>query len=172
MEPVAISNTEIVIRVITHLQKDGTINPKSFKLRQWPEPKGPERYISVNRYDSHSIVDDLKAYDKGRNLSCAKMNVGEIRRIVLFLGKTDQYPVIYDVRDTHSDAILSHAGIFITVGNMPLEGSGDAILDSIEEGQEKEINLLAIRRALVDTVTLLTNVETICNEKEQSILTT
>ena len=91
METVSISDIENVVRFISHLHKDGTINPKSFKLRQWPEPKGPERYISVNRYESASLVADLQAYDKGRNLVCALMNVGEIRKTSLFLGDTEEY---------------------------------------------------------------------------------
>jgi len=166
METVSISDIENVVRFISHLHKDGTINPKSFKLRQWPEPKGPERYISVNRYESASLVADLQAYDKGRNLVCALMNVGEIRKTSLFLGDTEEYPVKYDVRDMHSVTIPSHAGIFITIADMPLEGYGDAILDNIEEGKEKTAYLLAIRRVLVDIAAKsLVRVNSLCEKK-------
>lgn len=169
METITLLNTETVIRVISHVLKDGSISPKSFKLRQWPEPKGSERYISVNRYDCDFLVNDLRTYDKGRNLPCAKMNVGEIRAINLFIGSTDKHPVKYDVLDMHSEATPSHAGIFITVANMPLEGSGDALLDSIEEGEDKDFHLLAIRSALVDIVKKpLITIDAICEEKGQA----
>lgn len=166
METSIVLDTETVVRVISHVLKDGAISPTAFKLRQWPEPKGGERYISVNRYNCNSFVIDLHTYDKGRNLPCAKLNVGEIRAINLFLGSTDKHPVKYDVRDMHSKSTPSHAGIFISVANMPLEGSGDAILDSIEGGKEKDYQLLAIRSALANIVQKpLTTVEVICKEK-------
>jgi len=160
-----ISNEEFVV--------DGVILPSSFKLREWPEPKGPERYISVNRYDSLALVSDLLSFDKGRNLPCARMNVGEIRSISLFLGATDDYPVHYDVRDMHSDTIPSHAGIFITIGGKPLEGSGVDLLNEIEEGKEKEANIMAIRRKLVDIASKSkTSVDVLCTQKNAETSTT
>lgn len=101
------------------------------------------------------------------------MNVGEIRNISLFLGATDDYPVRYDVRDMHSDAIPSHAGIFITIGGKPLEGSGVDLLNAIEEGKEKETNLMAIRRKLVDIASKSkTSVDTLCSQKDSETNTT
>ena len=168
-----ISNEEFVVRILLSVSKDGIILPSSFKLREWPEPKGPERYISVNRYDSPALVSDLLSFDKGRNLPCAKMNVGEIRNISLFLGATDDYPVHYEVRDMQSDTIPSHAGIFITIGGKPLEGSGVDLLNAIEEGKEKEANLMAIRRKLVDIASKSkTSVDTLCSQKDSETNTT
>lgn len=167
MQPSVISAQESVVRIILHVHKDASINPKSFKLRQWPEPKGPERYVSVNRYEAPSLVADLRRYDQGRNLPCAMMNVGEIQSIALFLDNTDQFPVKYEVRDVSSDAIPSHAGIFITVAGVPLEGSGDAVFSQINVGGDKDSKVLAIRRALTDIATKsLTTVETLCKKKE------
>lgn len=59
----------------------------------------------------------------------------------------------------------SHAGIFINVSGIPLEGSGNVILDSIENGKNKLKNLLAIRRMLSDLAAkTLTTVDTICSQ--------
>lgn len=147
-----ISDNDHVVRVIfpESLRKDGTLHPSAFRLREWPMPKGPERYISVNHYESKAFASDLESFDKGRNLSCSKMSVGEIRHLSLFLDKTENYPVNYDVRDTDTVEHPSHAGIFITIGSLPLEGHGDILLDTIEEGKNKSKNILAIRRVLAD----------------------
>ena len=60
---------------------------------------------------------------------------------------------------------LSHAGIFISVAGMSLEGSGDTILDSIEEGKNKSKNLQAIRRMLSDLAAkTLTTVDSVCSQ--------
>ena len=50
---ITITDTEHVVRMIfpDSLKKDGGIHPNAFKLRQWPAPKGPEQYVSVNRYE-------------------------------------------------------------------------------------------------------------------------
>lgn len=164
---ITITDTEHVVRMIfpDSLKKDGGVHPNAFKLRQWPAPKGPEQYVSVNRYESDAFLNDVQAFDKGRNLSCSLMTVGDIRAISLFLDQSDDYPVRYDVRDTSTPEHLSHAGIFVSVSGMPLEGSGDAILDSIEEGKNKSKNLQAIRRMLSDLAAKnLTTVNSICSQ--------
>ena len=72
---------------------------------------------------------------------------------------------MYDVRDTATPERPSHAGIFISVTGVPLEGSGDAIFDSIEEGKNKTKNLMAIRRMLSDLAAQsLTTVDIICSQ--------
>lgn len=164
---ITITDTEHVVRMIfpDSLKKDGGIHPNAFKLRQWPAPKGPEQYVSVNRYESETFLNDVLVFDKGRNLSCSLMPVGDIRSIKLFLDQTDDYPVLYDVRDTSTPEHLSHAGIFVSVSGMPLEGRGDAILDSIEEGKNKSRNLQAIRRMLSDLAAkTLTTVDSVCSQ--------
>jgi hypothetical protein len=94
------------------------------------------------------------------------MNVGEIRSIRLYLGTTDNFPVQYDVRDAATQDHASHAGIFISVAGKPLEGSGEAVFDSMEDGVNKSKLLQVIRRALADlAVQHLTTVEAICREK-------
>ena len=165
---ITITDTEHVVRMIfpDSLKKDGGVHPNAFKLRQCPAPKGPEQYVSVNRYESEAFLYDVQAFDKGRNLSCSLMVVGDIRAIRLFLDQTDDYPVLYDVRDTSTQEHLSHAGIFISVSGMPLEGSGDAILNSIEEGKNKSKNLQAIRRMLSDLAAKkLMTVDAICSSR-------
>lgn len=165
MEKIFIPDNEHVVRVILYLDNNGTISPKSFKLRQWPEPKGPERYISVIRYEAESAEKDLRAFDKGRNLPCAMMNVGDIRAIEFFLGATKQYPVVFDVRDMHTEANRSHAGIFITVNGMPLEGSGETLFNTLEIGVEKEMSVMAVRRLLVDIASMsLTTIGSLWND--------
>ena len=78
---ITITDVEHVVRMIfpDSLKKDGRIHPNAFRLRQWPASKGPERYVSVNRYESESFLNDVLDFDKGRNLSCAMMSVGDIR---------------------------------------------------------------------------------------------
>ena len=165
---ITIADTDHVARMIfpNNLMKNGTLHANAFKLRLWLEPKGPEKYVSVNRYESEAFVTDVKAFDKGRNLSCALMEVREIRSIKLFLGSTDNYPVDYDVLDVSTQDHASHAGIFVSVAGKPLDGSGEAVLDSMEDGENKSKTLQIIRRALADlAVQHLTDVETICREK-------
>lgn len=72
-----------------------------------------------------------------------------------------------------SDTIPSHAGIFITIGGKPLEGSGVDLLNEIEEGKEKEANIMAIRRKLVDIASKSkTSVDALCTQKNAETSTT
>lgn len=166
---ITIADTDHVVRIIfpDNLTKSGILHANAFRLRQWPEPKGPEKYVSVNRYESETFVTDVKAFDKGRNLSCAMMEVRDIRSIKLYLGASDNFPVLYDVRDVATQDHASHAGIFINVAGKLLDGSGDAVFDSMEDGVNKSKNLQIIRRALADlAVQHLTTVDALCHEKD------
>ncbi len=165
---ITIADTDHVVRILfpDSYIKGGGLHANAFRLRQWPEPKGPEKYVSVNRYESEAFVDDVKSFDNGRNLSCAMMDVGAIRSIKLYLGSTDDNPVLYDVRDMATQDHASHAGIFISVAGRPLDGSGGAVIDSVEDGMSKSMMLQIIRRALADLAALhLTTVEDICRAK-------
>lgn len=168
---IVIKDIDHVVRVLfpdSLLQDGNVVHPNAFRLRQWPAPKGAERYVSVNHYEADSFVSDLRGFDKGRNLACAKMNVGAIRDIQLFLDKTEKFRVTYDVKDTGSVDHPSHAGIYITIANMPLEGHGDSLFEAIGEGLSMPMHIQMIRRALSDMAGKnLTTVESLCEQKAQ-----
>ena len=74
---------ENVIRVVFPLtmMRGEELLPAAFKLRE--QQGGVEEYISVFRQFAETFNIDLQNFDKGRNLPCCVMNVGEVENIEL-----------------------------------------------------------------------------------------
>ena len=144
MELAAIEN---VVRVIFphSMIREGELLPAAFKLRE--QQDGSEKYISVFRQFAESFDADIQSFDKGRNLPCCIMNVGEVNSIELSIADN---AVVYRVKAVPTATARSHGGIFISIGGLPLEGCGSKALEGLNIGEEASFHLVAIRRRLVD----------------------
>lgn len=142
-----LSPIENVVRVIFPLTmiRNGELLPAAFRLREMQD--GPERYISVLRLYAESFRDDANSFDKGRSLPCAVMNVGEINAIRLTIR---EQKVNYSVEAIPTPTILSHGGIFISIGDIPLEGYGKEAFTALNIGEESAFHIMAIRRRLME----------------------
>ena len=142
-----LSAIENVVRVIFPLTmiRDGELLPAAFKLRE--QKVGPEEYLSVFRQYAETFLADISAFDKGRNLPCCIINVGEVNAIDLTI---KEKRVNYNVRAVPTSVSLSHAGIFIQIDEKPLKGNGIETFESLGIGQEASFYIMAIRRRLVD----------------------
>jgi len=144
MELSAIENVVRVIFPLT-MMREGELLPAAFKLRELQD--GPEQYISVFRQFAETFSTDIQAFDKGRNLPCCILNVGEIRGIELTIVNTR---VTYQVKAVPTNTCPSHGGIFITIGNKPLQGNASNVFVALGIGKEADFHVVAIRRRLVD----------------------
>lgn len=137
-----ITDAENVARAIfsPRMIVDGELQPAAFRLRASLN----EDYLSVMRMAVSSWLNDIMLIPQRENRQLygyAEMNVGEIRSIRL-------KDVMYDVTEVPSEAIQSHAGIFIQVKGENLIGGKK--LESIQAGAAQDFMLLAIQRELVD----------------------
>lgn len=144
---VELSSVENVVRVIFPLtmMNEGELLPAAFKLRERPE--GSEQYISVFRQFSEAFSNDISAFDKQRNLPCCIMNVGEITDKELEIGNKS---AVYNVKAVPTDNYQSHAGIFIYLNGILIEGNGNGAFSALKIGEESQFYLIAIRRRLVE----------------------
>lgn len=142
-----LSAIEDVVRVIFPLtmMRGGELLPAAFKLREQQE--GPEKYLSVFRLFTDSFYSDIQTFDKGRNLPCCIMNVGEIGSIELCIANS---AVSYKVKAVPTPSYQSHGGIFISIAGIPLEGCGQSAFETLKIGEEAAFHLVAIRRRLVE----------------------
>jgi len=138
---------ENVIRVVFPLtmMRGEELLPAAFKLRE--QQGGIEEYISVFRQFAETFNIDLQNFDKGRNLPCCVMNVGEVENIELTIAG---HTVVYTVRAVPTATALSHGGIFICIGGLKLEGSGTKAFETLNIGEAAPFHVVAIRRRLVD----------------------
>lgn len=138
---------ENVVRVIFPLSmmREGELLPAAFKLRE--QQDGPEKYLSVFRQFAASFNEDILQFDKGRNLPCCILNVGEVNGIELTVAENI---VNYEVRAVPTNTFRSHGGIFIRIGGIPLEGSGAKAFEILKIGEEASFLIVAIRRRLMN----------------------
>ena len=138
---------ENVVRVIfpSTMIRDGELLPAAFKLRERNDES--EKYLSVFRQYHEKFLQDIVAFDKQRNLPCCIMNVGEVNAVELIIAGN---PVRYVVKAMPTPAYTSHAGIFISIGGIPLEGGGVVAFEKLKIGEEANFHLIAIRRRLVE----------------------
>ncbi|MCR5038130.1 MAG: hypothetical protein K6A94_02175 [Bacteroidales bacterium] len=137
-----ITDAENVARAIfsPRMIIDGELQPAAFRLRASLN----EDYLSVIRMAVSSWLNDIMLIPQRKNRQLygyAEMNVGEIRSIRF-------KDVMYDVTEVRSEAIRSHAGIFIQVKGENLIGGKK--LESIQAGAALDFMPLAIQRELVD----------------------
>ncbi len=142
-----LSPIENVVRVIFPLTmiRDGELLPAAFKLREMTE--GPEKYISIFRQYAESFNADVTSFDNGRNLPCCIMNVGEVDAIRLMIRGNR---VNYRVEAIPTPTYLSHGGIFLTIGDIPIEGNGLSAFTALNIGEESAFHMVAIRRRLME----------------------
>ena len=142
-----LSTLENVVRVIfpSTMIREGEVLPAAFKLRE--HDGEAETYVSVFRQYADTFTWDMTVFDKGRNLPCAVMNVGEIHASSLLVGVNE---VKYRVMAFPTPAYASHAGIVIKVADIPIEGSGAKAFTSLGIGEHAEFHMMAIRRHLVE----------------------
>lgn len=143
MELTAIENVVRVVFPLTMI-REGELLPAAFKLRERQD--GSEKYISVFRQFAESFDIDIQSLDKGRNLPCCIMNVGEVNSIELSIADN---AVVYRVKAVPTATARSHGCIFISIGGLPLEGCGSKTFVALNIGEEASFHLLAIRRKLV-----------------------
>ena len=138
---------ENVVRVIFPLTmiRDGELLPAAFKLRE--QEDGAEKYLSVFRQYHEKFCHDIIDFDKQRNLPCCILNVGEVDTVELTIANKS---VKYDVKAVPTFTYGSHAGIFISIGEIPLEGKGIIAFEKLKIGEEANYHLIAIRRRLVE----------------------
>ena len=161
MELAAIENVVRVIFPLT-MMRDGELLPAAFKLREQQE--GPEKYISVFRQFAASFCSDIQYFDKGRNLPCCILNVGEVNGIELVI---DNKEVTYRVKAAPTANAQSHGGIFIRIDGFPLEGSGATAFAFLNIGEEASFYAIAIRRRLLDLAKKrMTMVEQLLNSEK------
>ena len=142
-----LSVLENVVRVIfpSTMMREGELLPAAFKLRD--RDGEAETYVSVFRQYADSFVSDIATFDKARNLPCAIMNVGEIHATTLYINTNK---VKYSVQAFPTAAYASHAGIVISIADIPIEGSGVKAFTSLGIGEYSQFHMIAIRRHLVE----------------------
>lgn len=142
-----LSTLEDVVRVIfpSTMIREGDLLPAAFKLREHDGES--EAYVSVFRQYADSFVSDIKIFDKSRNLPCAIMNVGEIHSSKLSIGTNE---VKYRVLAFPTTTYASHAGIEISISDIPVEGSGMKAFTALGVGECAQFYMIAIRRHLVE----------------------
>ena len=99
------------------------------------------------RQFASTFYEDILQFDKGRNLPCCIMNVGEVNAIKLTIVNKR---VTYRVRAVPTSVAQSHAGIFVHIGDVLLEGSGVKTFDTLNVGEDAPFYILAIRRKLLN----------------------
>ena len=143
----SLSAIENVVRMIfpSTMIRDGELLPAAFKLREQNDES--EKYLSVFRQYHDKFLQDVVSFDKQRNLPCCILNVGEVNAVELTIaGNT----VKYVVNAVPTSTYASHAGIFISIGGILLEGNGIVAFERLEIGEEANFHLIAIRRRLVE----------------------
>ena len=143
----SLSAIEHVVRVIfpSSMMRDGELLPAAFKLRE--QSDGAEKYLSVFRQYHAKFLQDILTFDKRRNLPCCIMNVGELGCVKLIIaGQT----VKFGVYALPTSVYASHAGIFVSIGDLLLEGRGNVAFERLGLGEEADFHLVAIRRRLVE----------------------
>jgi hypothetical protein len=142
-----ISDIENVVRVIfpSTMMNNGELLPAAFNLRELKD--GAEKCISVFRQFYETFDDDIKKFDRKRNLPCCVLNVGDVNTINL---KIKNITVKYKVDEAKSEIFPSHCGIFIKLNDIPLEGSGEKVFEILKVGEAASFISMSIRRRLVD----------------------
>ena len=147
MEYSRLAPIENVVRMIFPLtmMNEGELLPAAFRLRE--QKDGPEQFISVFRQYAETFQTDIRTFDKSRNLPCCLMNVGEVESITLEIAANR---VVFTVKAAPTDVYASHAGIFISIAGLPIEGEGHQAFTALNIGEESKFVMSAIRRRLVD----------------------
>ena len=147
MEYSRLAPIENVVRMIFPLtmMNEGELLPAAFRLRE--QKDGPEQFISVFRQYAETFQTDIRTFDKSRNLPCCLMNVGEVESITLEIAANR---VVFTVKAAPTDVYASHAGIFISIAGLPIEGEGRQAFTALNIGEESKFVMSAIRRRLVD----------------------
>ena len=142
-----LSALENVVRVIfpATMMREGELLPAAFKLRE--HAGEAETYVSVFRQYADTFAKDITTFDKARNLPCAIMGVGEIHSSTLKVGEN---MVKYRVLAFPTNTYESHAGIVISIADIPIEGSGLKAFTALGIGEYTQFHILAIRRQLVE----------------------
>ena len=138
---------ENVVRMIFPLTmiREGELLPAAFKLRE--QEDGAEKYLSVFRQYHEKFCYDIVDFDKQRNLPCCIMNVGEVNTVELTIANN---AVKFIINAVPTPTYASHAGIFVSIGGIPLEGRGTVAFETLRIGKEANYHLIAIRRRLVE----------------------
>ena len=99
------------------------------------------------RQYADTFADDISTFDRARNLPCAIMGVGEIHSSAMKIGEN---VVKYCVQAFPTNNYASHAGIVISIADIPIEGSGLKAFTALGIGEYSQFHMLAIRRRLVE----------------------
>ena len=147
MEYSRLAPIENVVRMVFPLtmMNEGELLPAAFKLREQKE--GPEQFISVFRQYAETFQTDIRNFDKSRNLPCCIMNVGEVESTTLGIAANK---VVFTVNTVPTAVYASHAGIFISIAGLPVEGEGRQVFTALNIGEESRFVMTAIRRRMVD----------------------
>lgn len=140
-----VARSEDVVRVLfPNKVLNGRVLGGAFILRSHRE----EKSISVFRTLGPTFTEELLALDKGRNLPCAVMNVGEIDDIK-YCSKDDI--AWCNVAATGEIKQTSHAGIEIHVSAQQVVGGHEqeVVLKS-EAGVSMDVIMLALQHRLAD----------------------
>lgn len=142
-----LSALEDVVRVIfpATMMREGELLPAAFKLRE--HAGEAETYVSVFRQYADTFADDISTFDRARNLPCAIMGVGEIHSSAMKIGEN---VVKYCVQAFPTNNYASHAGIVISIADIPIEESGLKAFTALGIGEYSQFHMLAIRRRLVE----------------------
>ena len=147
MEYSRLAPIENVVRMIFPLtmMNEGELLPAAFRLRE--QKDGPERFISVFRQYADTFQTDIRIFDNSRNLPCCLMNVGEVESTTLEIAANR---VVFTVKAAPTAVYASHAGLFISIAGLPIEGEGYQAFTALNIGEESRFVMSAVRRRLVD----------------------
>lgn len=137
-----IDNAESVVRILfPNKILHGKVMGGAFALRSWRD----ESYLSVFRLNGPTFKKDILGLDKGRNLDCATLSVGNIRDINLEESGNIASCDVIEIGDIDK---TSHAGIFAYINNKPLIGGHENEVDSDERGSSIGALALALQHRL------------------------
>lgn len=137
-----IDKWEDVVRVLfPNKVLNGRVLGGAFALRSHRE----EKSISVFRMVGFTFAEELLVLDKGRNLPCAVMNVGEINA-VKFCSKGNQ--AWCNVVETGDITDTAHAGIEIYINNQQVIGGHESEIALCETGVSMDAIVLALQHRL------------------------
>lgn len=147
MEFSRLTPIENVVRMIFPLTMmyEGELLPAAFRLRE--QKDGPEQFLSVFRQYAETFQADIRDFDKSRNLPCCLINVGEVEATNLVVAENR---VVFTVKAAPTSVYTSHAGIFVSIAGLPIEGEGYQAFTALNIGEESRFVMSAVRRRLVD----------------------
>lgn len=140
-----VARDEDVVRVLfPNKVLNGRVLGGAFILRSHRE----EKSISVFRMVGSTFTKELLALDKGRNLPCAIMNVGEINDVKFHSENNTAWCYVVE---TGEIANTAHAGIEIYVNAQQVIGGreNEIILHS-ETGVSMDVIVLALQHRLAN----------------------